>query len=269
MRPHKTWAQHWPEYAMEAASLGVFMMSAAVVTTVFEHPASPLHALLSDPVLRRVGIGLAMGLTAVGLIYSPWGKQSGAHLNPAVTLTFYRLGKMDPLDAVAYMVAQFLGGLAGLSLVAWGLGAYLADPAVNYVVTVPGTWGGTLAFVAEVCISFGLMLVVLSVSNHHTLAPWTGLCAAFLVALYISVEAPLSGMSMNPARTLASAVPSRVFTSLWVYFTAPPVGMLLAAEAYRRFRRGTNLACPKLHHANIRRCIFCGKPPEPLPTRTG
>src|SRR5215831_10723337 len=92
--PMQSWAdslrQHWPEYLMEAAGLGIFMVSAAVVTTLFEYPKSPVHDVLPDPMFRRVLIGIAMGLTAIGIIYSPWGKQSGAHLNPAVTLTFFR-----------------------------------------------------------------------------------------------------------------------------------------------------------------------------------
>ncbi|MGH7166316.1 MAG: aquaporin, partial [Nitrospiraceae bacterium] len=104
-------ARHWPEYLMEAAGLAVFMISAAVFTTVLEHPASPVRQAITDPVLRRALIGLAMGLTAIGIIYSPWGKQSGAHLNPAVTLTFLRLGKIQVADALFYVLAQFAGGL--------------------------------------------------------------------------------------------------------------------------------------------------------------
>lgn len=252
--------QHWPEYLMEGVGLGLFMISAAAVTSLLEYPGSPLHHALSDPILRRILIGLAMGLTAIGIIYSPWGKQSGAHLNPAVTLSFLRLGKIQPTDAAFYILAQFVGGWIGLVLAASVGGTYLADPAVNYVVTVPGESGLIIAFAAEAVISFGLMLVVLAFSNHKTLAPLTGVCAGGLVALYIALEAPLSGMSMNPARTLASAIPAQVFTSLWVYFIAPSSGMLAAAALFMPVHRNRELACPKLHHANRQRCIFCGKP---------
>ncbi len=260
MQPREAVRHNWPEYGMEAAGLGLFMVSAACVTTALEYPNSPLHVLISDPTVRRVLIGLAMGFTAVAIIYSPWGKQSGAHLNPSVTLTFWRLGKIQPVDALCYMLAQFVGGALGLLLASLVIGMAIEHPAVNYVVTVPGTRGTAVALVAEVCISFGLMLIVLTVSNRPTLARWTGLCAGCLVAAYISIEAPLSGMSMNPARTLASALSARLFTDLWVYFLAPPLGMLLAAEVYRRGDRVRALACPKLHHENNRRCIFCGKP---------
>jgi aquaporin Z len=253
--------QHWQEYLMEAAGLGLFMVSAAVVTTLLEYPKSPLHDLLPDAALRRVFIGIAMGLTAIGIIYSPWGKQSGAHLNPAVTLTFYRLGKMEGLDACWYMVAQTVGGVIGLSIASLAIGMAIEHPAVNYVVTVPGNGGPALAFLAEVGISFGLMLTVLLVSNHKRLAPVTGLFAGCLVATYISLEAPLSGMSMNPARTFASALPAGLWTAFWVYLTAPPLGMLVAAEVYLKVRSLKQVYCAKLHHQNAKRCIFrCNYP---------
>ncbi len=96
-------ALNWPEYAIEAALLGTFMVAACAVTALLEHPASPLHAAIPDPFTRRALIGIAMGLTAIGLIYSPWGQQSGAHFNPSVTLTFLRLGKIEVRDALGYV----------------------------------------------------------------------------------------------------------------------------------------------------------------------
>jgi aquaporin Z len=260
--------RHWPEYLMEAAGLGLFMVSAAFVTVAFEYPHSPFHAAIPDPILRRVLIGICMGLTAIGIIYSPWGKQSGAHLNPAVTLTFFRLGKIESIDAFFYVTAQLLGGLMGVSLSAAVIGMAIEHPAVNYVVTVPGKSGAPIAFVAELLISFGLMLTVLLVSNHRTLAAFTGLTAGCLVAIYISVEAPFSGMSMNPARTFASAVPAHLWTAFWVYLTAPPIGMLLAAELYTRVKSLKQVYCAKLHHQNDKRCIFRCTYPELLKSAT-
>jgi aquaporin Z len=88
-----------------------------------------------------------------------------------------------------------------------------------------------------------------------------------LVAIYITFEAPLSGMSMNPARTLASAVHAHRWTALWIYVTAPTLGMLAAAECHRRMPRAPRVLCAKLHHDNPMRCIFRCEYPTPQPSR--
>jgi aquaporin Z len=243
------------EYAIEAALLGIFMISACGFVVLLEHPGSLLHQMLPDPGMRRVLMGLAMGSTAVALIYSPWGKRSGAHMNPATTLTFARLGKVAPRDTALYVAAQFAGGIAGVLVASLAFGELLADRATNYAATLPGPRGVAVAFGAEALITFLLMWVILIVSNHPRRAHLTGLCAGLLVALYIAVEAPLSGMSMNPARTLGSAVFAGDWTALWVYFTAPPLGMLAAAELYLRRRGRDAVFCAKLCHAEP--CLFC------------
>jgi aquaporin Z len=249
---------HWPEYAIEAALLGAFMVSACVVTAALEAPASPLHAAISDPFVRRALIGLAMGLTAAGLIYSPWGRQSGAHFNPSVTITFLRLGRIEPRDALAYVVAQCVGGVLGVQLAALAIGMLLAHPAVGFAATVPGPAGPAVAFAAELGISFALMSVILLLTNSRY-ARFTGLACAALVASCITVESPYSGMSMNPARTLASAVVAGQWTSFWIYVVGPPLGMLAAAEIHLRLPGARRVLCAKLHHDAVRRCIFrCG-----------
>lgn len=256
---------HWPEYAIEAVLLGLFMISACGFTVLLEHPRSPAHMALADPTLRRALMGLAMGATAVALIYSPWGKRSGAHFNPATTLTFFRLDRVPRRDALAYVAAQFVGGALGVLAASLALGELLADRATRFAATLPGPAGTAAAFAAEAGIAFVLMSVILRVSNHPTRAHLTGLCAGALVALYITVEAPLSGMSMNPARTLASALFARDWSALWVYFTAPPLGMLAAAELYVRRHGAAAVFCAKLHHRNSQRCIFCEARPARSP----
>ncbi len=249
---------HWPEYLMEAALLGAFMVSACVFGALYEFPHSPVHQSVMSSFLRRLMMGLSMGSTAVAIIYSPWGKQSGAHINPSVTLTFLRLGKIKIWDAAFYIAAQFTGGVLGVFFVARFLGNAVSDPAVRYVVTVPGPRGPWVALASEFLIAFVLMTVVLHVSNHHRLDRYTGLFAGLLVATYITLEAPFSGMSMNPARTLGSAVPPMIWDGLWIYLTAPPLGMLAAAEFYLWHRDRAAVKCCKLHHNNDKRCIFCG-----------
>ena len=254
--PHAAVLQHWPEYLIEAIGLGLFMLSACVFVSVLEHPNSPVRQVVTEPFLRRIPMGFAMGLTAVALIYSPWGQRSGAHFNQSVTLTFWRLGKVAPWDAVFYMAAQFTGAIAGVGVAAIILETWLAHPAVRHAATVPGPDGPGVAFVAELLISFLLMTVVLTVSNRPRLNRFTGLCAGSLVASYIVFEAPLSGMSMNAARTVGSAVYAQAWMALWVYFTAPVLGMLAAAQLYVSVRGVQKIYCAKLHHHNAQRCIF-------------
>jgi aquaporin Z len=253
---------HWPEYLIEACGLGAFMVSACLFVALLEYPWSPVREAIDDPFLRRALIGAAMGLTAIVIIYSPWGNRSGAHLNPAVTLTFWRLGKIAGWDALFYALAQCVGGVAGVLISARILGEpVISHVLVNYAVTMPGESGVLAALLAEAGISFGLMLTVLLASNRPALNRYTGLLAGALVAVYIAFEAPLSGMSMNPARSLGSALPAGVWSGLWIYFVAPPLGMLLAAEAYLRAQSARPVLCCKLHHDNPERCIFhCAYP---------
>jgi aquaporin Z len=241
---------------MEGALLGLFMVAACSFATLLEHPASPAHRALSDGNLRRLLMGIAMGLTAIGLIHSPWGQQSGAHMNPSLTLTFLRLRKIGGSDALGYVAGQFVGGLLGVLVVRATLGMLVAHPAVRFAATSPGPAGTATAFVAELLISFVLMAVVLVASNSVRLARYTPVLAGTLVAAYITLEAPLSGMSMNPARSFASALAAWEWRALWIYFTAPPLGMLAAAQAYVEVRGVHRVLCAKLNHRTARRCIF-------------
>jgi len=253
--------KHWPEYLIEGWALGTFMVSAGVVATLLGYPGSALHEALPDPNVRRVLGGFAMGLTAIAIIYSPFGKRSGAHMNPAVTLTFLRLGKIARWDATFYIAAQFIGGTLGVLLV-WALfGSAFASPPVVFAATLPGSRGVAVALLAEFTISMGLMLTILIATNRTRLAPYTGIFAGLLVAAYISLEEPLSGMSMNPARSFASAAPAGAWTSMWIYFVAPIAGMLCASLLYCGLRGAGSVGCAKLLHPLNVRCIHCGYQP--------
>lgn len=232
------------------------MLSACAFTVLLEHPGSPLNQGIESASIRRVLMGVAMGATAVFIVSSPFGQRSGAHMNPAVTLTFLTLGKIAWRDAVFYIAAQFAGSIAGVLLAELLIGFPLRHSAVNYAVTQPGSDGPLRAFAAELLISGLLMTAVLIASNRPPFARFTPLLAGLLVALYITFEAPLSGMSMNPARTFGSAAAADSYTALWVYFTAPPLAMLAAGQLYRFFIGAQAVYCAKLHHHNNQRCIF-------------
>ncbi len=255
---------HWQEAAIDGALLGLFMVSAGLFGTLLGSPSLPawlpgMAIAAFSPLAKAALMGLAMGGTALALIYSPLGQRSGAHMNPAVTLAYLRLGKIERADAAAYLIAQALGGVVGVLLVAALVGAPFTDAPVRSVTTVPGPWGRGAAFAAEVAMTFVLFTAVLQLSNHPRWRRFTGLVAATLLALFVVVEAPVSGMSLNPARSFASALPSGLWTGFWIYLSAPLVGMIAAAELYLRRRGFAAVICAKLHHTERHDCIFrCG-----------
>jgi aquaporin Z len=253
-----TLREHWSQYVAEGAGLALFMFVAGCVAAALSVPPEPLRA--AGPLAQRFAFGLAMGATAATLVYSPLGRRSGGHLNPAVTLTYFLLGKSERFDAAFYVIAQFAGAACGLMAAAFLCGPRLGGPDVHYIVT-RGGFGPAVAFAAEFVIAAVLMTAVLIVSNSTRYMRFTGLVAATLVVSFITFEAPLSGMSLNPARSLASALTAHDWDGLWVYFIAPPLGMFAAAFAFVRLRGSERVLCGKLNHAPdsvpcIFRCAF-------------
>src|ERR1700676_1801792 len=161
---------NWHLYVCEAIELGIFMVSACAFSLLLFDPSSLAFRVLPSAIVRRILMAIAMGITAVLIIHSPMGKRSGAHFNPAVTLTYLRLGKIGLCDAVFYVVFQFIGGIAGVALAAAVLCKRLSNPAVDYWLTVPGRYGSVAAFLAELFMAIVLMTVVLVLSNRARLA---------------------------------------------------------------------------------------------------
>jgi aquaporin Z len=263
---------HWREMLIEACGLGVFMVAAGAIATLLFSPLSALQVWLPEEWARNLLMGIAMGLTAIAIIYSPWGKRSGAHLNPAITLAFFRLGKLTRIDALSYVLAQFIGGTLGVGLVAALIGAPFRDapPAgLRCIVTAPGRWGWMGAIAAEAIMALLLMAMVLVLSNSRRFAPFTGVFAGALVALFIAVASPISGMSINPARSFASAFHAGSWSFFWIYFFVPPLAMLLAVEVYLAFtradpRRLCGKLCPNADTPCLctRPCPMCCNAPE-------
>lgn len=251
---------HWPEYLIEACGLGTIMLVSVIAVAVLEVPLVPALGAL-DPVTRRAVAGFCIAGTVVALVYSRWGRQSGAHFNPSVTLTFLLLGKVRPWDGAFYITSQVVGGLAGIHLAHWLLGEVVARPPVRWIVTVPGPAGAGSAFIAELLCAFLLMSVVLVLGGVPRLARLTGLAAGLLIFSYILFESPISGFSLNPARSFASALPAGVWIAFWIYLLAPPLGMLLAALVNVRAHMPC-MTCAKLVHDDGVRCIHCGFAPH-------
>ena len=223
------------------------MISACFATVYLFDPGYPALHLIPSAAIRRLLMGIAMGGTAVLIIHSPMGKRSGAHFNPAITLSYLRLGKIAAWDAIFYVVFQFIGGVFGVAVSALLLGSSLALPTTDFAVTIPGRYGTAAAFFAELFMSTLLMGVVLWLSNRPSVANCTGYLVGILISLYVLIFAPVSGFSINPARTTGSAVFADVWTAGWLYFAAPLLGMMGAAEVYLHYFGAARVLCAKLH----------------------
>jgi len=201
-------------------------------------------------------MGIAMGITAVVIIHSPMGKRSGAHFNPAVTLSYLRLGKINVWDAMFYVLFQFAGAVAGVAAAATILGSNLATPPIDYAITIPGRYGTTSAFIAELFMSGFFMTIVLALSNRVRLARYVSSSVGILIALYIFLFAPISGVGINPARTTGSALFAGIWTASWLYFVAPLLGMFSATEVYVQINGVDCVLCAKLHTGSDSPCPF-------------
>ena len=252
----RAWSLHWPLYIFEGAELALFMISACVFSIILFDPSSPVQNIFPDPVMRRLLMGASMGVTATLIIRSSIGKRSGAHFNPAITLTYLRLGKISPPDAFFYVLSQFIGGVIGVGASALFLSPALSNPSVMYAETVPGKYGTGAAFAAETFMAALLMGVVLWASNRPSIASRTSYIVGILITFYVLLFAPISGFSINPARTTASAVFAHVWTAIWIYFSAPLLGMLFSAEVYVRSQGRDRILCAKLHPDTAYECPF-------------
>ena len=231
---------HWREYLMEASGLAGFIIVASLVTTVLEHP--DLFVMKGElgyyPLLRRVPLGLLLGAYIATIVYL-FGERSGAHINPAVTGAFFYLGKINYVNATFYVVAQFSGAIFAALMMSVVLGVYYEHPSIHYVTTIPGPGAGATykAFVAEFIISFILMFVLLIVISSKRFEKYAFIVTGVLIAIYLVVETPYSGMSLNPARSFGSAFAAGQWRELWIYFTAPVLAMLAAAQCFQLLKR--------------------------------
>ncbi|MFC0771975.1 aquaporin [Terrimonas alba] len=231
-------------YLQEALGLAIFMVLACFFNAMIFSEKSKWHNAIPGEMAKNVLMGLIMGCTALFIFYSPWTAPSGSQINPAVTLTFLRLDKMCRYDAMFFVIFQFIGGLAAVFIMQALMGTILTDPPVNSSVTIPGKWGPGYALLTEYIIAFITMSMVLFTSHHEKLKRYTRIVSAILVCCWVIIAGPISGFGMNPARSFATALPSGIWTSFWIYLFIPFAGMLAAAEVFLFIRRRKNPTKP-------------------------
>jgi aquaporin Z len=249
-------ALHWHLYIFEASELAIFMFAACAFSVWLFDPASAPANAIPSALVRQVLFAVAMGLIAIFIIKSPMGKRSGAHFNPACTLTYLRLGRIARTDAAFYVLAHFTGAIAGVALPIPLFGKALALPGIDYAASVPGCCGTGGALGAELFMAISFMTIVLWTANRPKWSKTTAYLVGAAIALDLIFFGHVSGVGLNPARTLGSAVFANVWTALWVYFIAPGLGMLIAAEIYLRTARSTGVLCAKVDTTSRHPCPF-------------
>jgi aquaporin Z len=190
---------------------------------------SSITRLLPDEGLRRLITGFLFGTTGAMIAVSPVGRISGAHINPVVTMGFWLMRKLDLPIAIGYVLAQLSGAVIGsLPLLAWGgMGRSVAFGA-----TLPGE-GFTFqsALLGEIATTFAMVSLLTVFLGFRRIRPFTPAMFPFLYALMVYTEAPISGTSTNPARSLGPAIVSGQWQGWWIYWLGPLVGALVALLA--------------------------------------
>jgi aquaporin Z len=247
---------HWPEYGAEFLGTA-FLIFAGLSAVVFDFGQGlPLAIWLPNASIRRLITGLCFAGSGSLVAISPFGKLSGGHINPAVSLAFWVHGKMHHHDIVGYILAQFLGALLGeaLLVLVWGQYAH----SVLDGMTLPGdSYPLWVVFLAEVGLTGLLVFGIFVFVSDHRLMRWTPLMTWLLVATMVWLEAPISGTSLNPARSFAPACIAGLWTDQWLYWIAPPCGAILAVGLFRLFSLGErDVLTGKLFHVSHYRSLF-------------
>ncbi|HEX5399729.1 MAG TPA: MIP/aquaporin family protein, partial [Verrucomicrobiae bacterium] len=221
----------WPIYLSELIGTALLILVGLSFVILDFGAGSPVVAWLPDAGIRRLITGFLFGATGALIAVSPVGKLSGAHINPVVTLAFHLKGKLSPRDTFGYILAQFAGAVAGaLPLLFWGQ----MGRSVDFGATVPGN-GRTIwaALWGETYTTAGLIVGLLVFLGHKRLRPFTPLLFPLLYAVMVYVEAPLSGTSTNPARSVGPSAIAGVWTAWWIYFVGPLAGMLIGVGLHQ------------------------------------
>jgi aquaporin Z len=219
-----------PLFVAEFIGTALLLAVGLSMVILFWSKGSPMAGLLPNEPLRRALTGFLFGSTGCAIALSRVGKISGAHINPAVSFTFWCSGKMTFNAFLGYTLSQSAGAVVGsLPLLLWGQ----QGGSIHYGNTVPGPTGTVPAFWGEVVATAALMAVVFVFTGRKKLRNYTPFAMPFLYSLLVWTEAPLSGCSTNPARSLGPAVISQVYTSQWLYWLAPLTGALAIILIYK------------------------------------
>ena len=236
--------RRWPLYLSEAAGTALLVLGGLSVVIFMFGDGSPMARLVPSVVLRRVITGFLFGCIGGSIALSEVGKVSGAHINPAVTLGFWLMQKLDARTAIGYTLAQLVGAALGaLPLLAWGA----MGRSVDFGATVPGEGYMTMdALLGEVVTTFALVTGLCIFIGFRALRRFTPFLMPPLYAVMVPLEAALSGTSTNPARSFGPALISSQWDGWWIYWVGPLAGTLAAIVVCSSLARRIEVA--KLYH---------------------
>jgi aquaporin Z len=230
--------------AFEMCGTAVLLLLGMSLVTVMFGTGGPLVELIPSVWLRQALTGFLFGTVGASVALSVVGKESGAHLNPAVTMVFWLFRKIDLRTALQYVVAQLAGAVLGcLPLLAWGT----RGQSISFGVTAPGAGYSTqAAVVGEVVTTFAMVFLLIVFLGFSQLRRFTPAMFPVLYAIMVPLEADISGISTNPARSFGPAVISGEWHGWWIYWVGPLLGALLAALAGSFLAKRITVA--KLYH---------------------
>ncbi len=246
-RTHGVLGVPWPVVLAEVAGTALLLAIGLSFVIMDFGRGGPVAALITGGGPRRALTGFLFGTTGALIAVSPLGKLSGAHINPVVSMAFWLRGVMTGTHMLVYMLAQCLGAILGaLPLLLWrDIGS-----SVMFGATTPGpAYGAGIALAGEVAASAALVAGLFLFLGHRPARAFTPLLFPFLYAFMVWLEAPLSGTSTNPARSLGPAVVSGHWGGFWVYVLGPAIGAALAARLHAtRWFRHFRVEVAKVYH---------------------
>lgn len=237
----------WKLFGAEVIGTALLIAVGLSVVIVEFGDGSPVARLLPSAAWRRAVTGFLFGITGALIALSPLGKESGAHINPVVTLGFWLIGRLKARHVIGYVLSQLAGATIGAApLLAWGA----MGRSVTYGATLPGAaYGAAWAMVGEAGTTFALIFGLFFFLRRRRLRRFTPALFPPLYAVMVWLEAPVSGTSTNPARSFGPAVISGDWHGWWIYWIGPLAGTLLAVAAHRwSARHRPAIAVAKIHH---------------------
>lgn len=237
---------HWPEWLCEFAGTALLLLGGLSAVCLDFGSNSPVAKVLPGHSARLLLTGLLFAGSSSLVAVSPLGRRSGAHLNPCVTLAFWRRGHVHPHDLAGYAVSQVAGAFAGTALVKWWWGAQARSVSLGITQPRPGLRAVDAAGIEAFMTALMVFAILAMVSAART-APFTPLVLWIVVAVLVWQGAPLTGTALNPPRSLAPAVLTMNFHNLWVYFVGPIAGSAAAVEVFNLVP-GVETLTAKLFH---------------------